>query len=100
MPEAKEDGDEAQTMGSPSSPKAATPVESFRIELFVGASVEVNGKDWMKTGANGAHTWKSIPTATEIRDMTRFIQGTLLRPAVEEMLTEMGQSLLKKQQNT
>ncbi len=91
--------DEAQAMVVTSSPGDPLPVKltEFSITLEVGASVEVNGRDWMKTSAVGGAKWNSLPSPETIKAAVSYTQGTLLGPVIEESLMQIQAALEKRQ---
>ena len=94
--------DEAQqTVGvTPPLPNKATEILSFGIKVSVGASVEINGKDWIKSTSEGSLTWRSIPSPQEIKSTTTYMQRTLLEPVLQELLSAQGRAAVAKQENS
>lgn len=92
--------DEAQAeLYFPLPERAAGGITEFSINLSVGASIEVNGRDWLKVGNSGGMKWSKLPTVEELKAATSYIQKGLLEPTINEMIGLMGQSVVEQQMN-
>jgi hypothetical protein len=73
------------------------------------ATIEVNGQNWVKPGAEGGTTWKGyeydgqwvdpIPSPDQIKAAFEMIQLTILAPVLEELITVSQQKITTARQN-
>lgn len=61
-------------------------VESFRITLSLGATVEVNGQAWVKPSASSSISWSGVPDADQVHAALQFMEEQILSPTLDEVM--------------
>lgn len=61
-------------------------IEKFKLELRLDATVEVNGKAWVKPGVTSGITWNDIPDESQVRKALSFLNQGIIEPTMAEVM--------------
>ena len=85
------------------SPDSDGTIEWVELTLRLDATITVGGdggepQQWLKPGAEGKIRMRGLPTAEQLTNGYRYIQGGILAPALEEVIVQIQQKLAKSKQ--
>ena len=61
-------------------------IEKFKLELRLDATVEVNGKAWVKPGVTSGITWSDLPDEGQVRKAISFLNQGIIEPTMTEVM--------------
>lgn len=60
-------------------------IEKFKLELRLDATVEINGRSWVKPGVTTGITWNQVPTEAQVQTAVKFLNGQIIEPTIQEL---------------
>jgi hypothetical protein len=61
-------------------------IDKFKLELRLDATVEVNGKAWVKPGVTAGITWTDVPSESAVQSALTFLNGKIIEPTMSEVM--------------
>lgn len=61
--------------------------------VSLGATVTVNGTNWVKPGVSSGIKWDSIPEEEEIRGALKALSDSLVEPTLEDLIVQLTEEM-------
>lgn len=62
-------------------------ITSFRVTLYLGATVDVNGEAWVKPSVSNSISWTTIPERGQLQDALKFMEEEILTPTLNDVMS-------------
>jgi hypothetical protein len=70
-------------------------ITSFRLTLYLGATVDVQGEAWVKPSASTSITWNTIPDSDQVQTALSFMETQILTPTLNEVMATVIENTKK-----
>lgn len=63
-------------------------VTQFRIDYTLGATITVNGENWLKSSVSSSVSWNGIPSPDELSVTSQYLSQEVVDPFLDEMVKD------------